>query len=226
MNKPSKIFLGVVVFALLVALFLYFRQGAGSSPPPASSPAPAPVARVAPSVLPLAPVAQVAAPVLPPAPAGASDPAGTNADVAALDNAVADIAHLLQKGNFEAVANNYSLPGQEKELLRVFQNFQKEGESGQIRLRQLSKVFVTMAGQTPEIHSGSNRAIFLDRTIYGIVPPIPLEKLPPGMDPDTIIRIPLVFAKQDGHWYLAAGINNLIGPLHNVRIDKMSEANP
>jgi hypothetical protein len=221
MRKPVNIILGVVVLVLLIALVWHWRPGTEAGPPSSSASSPATTATRSGQTAKPAPIAQVALPVAKPTPAGSGRDADPQA--AALQNALTDIADLLRKGDLAAVARNYAPPGMEKEYLEDLQRYKAEGAVGETRLRVMANVFTTLAGQTPVIDPVKHRATLTDRIIYGINPPVPLDKLSPDTDPDTVIRIPLTFQEQNGHWYVSGeALGVLFGALHNVPYGKLS----
>ena len=224
MNKPTKIINGVLILGLLVLLIGYFFFRPTATPSPAGQPPALPPSTVKPKAS--APMTRMEPPKLPAVPANATETT-TSADAEAASKiAAADIAGLLRQGDFAAVVEKYALPDEQKDILNLLQTEQAEGESGQIRLRQLARVFEGMAGQTPAISENNTRATFYDRSTWGISPPVFLKALPPGTDPDPYIRIRVDLVQRDGQWYFGSGIGMLFSALHNVPIDKMAEANP
>lgn len=224
MSKSSKILLGAVL--LSGGLFLFSRHGAESPLPSATSvkaafSAPTPI-----QAAPLQSGLQIMAPVLPAAPVGkATSPNDPYADLAEVDKAAADIAQRLESGDLAGMAKNYAPPGTEKDMLEALQKLNERGDT--VRLRQLARAFAALAGQTPAMLPKTNQAKYVDHTIYGPYPPVPVAQLHPGFDLESITRIPIYFVKKDGRWYLdSQSMGLLYGAVHNTPYDKVRDANP
>ena len=206
MTNRRKFLVCLVLLALLATVLL-FRRG---RPPADVAPASPPKSALAPVRPKEDQPALVLAPRLPAVPPSANSQRSgasasvmpfqppTTVDAAAPRDVATGFANALQSGDLVQASTYFPPQEQAFALSRL-----KLLVSSPRGLQQLTQAFAALDGQTPTMNEAGDLATYYDRTIYGPSPPIPLDRLPPGTDPDSVIRIPILMGYRNGRWFIS-----------------------